>query len=249
MNGVMNSSDCMFCFNVRNKRNCIGNLELPREKYLAIKQKLTAEFAETLSKEHSLPNLLEIVGNNPDPAYEPLLPDLERVEKIEKPELSRIESAFSKTAMLLFGKGLSGIDNYSKWLRTHVLKMEIGKSIISGKPILLADYSNYLKYPRNRLVTMLERISPLTYSDIRSGVAKMLRKLRDQTSSKNAIVTPCIMRIKKSQKRIAPRSTGTKSTPCEATVLRYLVRNPHRIISTAIHAKSGKTREKLPRIR
>ena len=58
------------------------------------------------------------------------------------------------------------------------------------------------------LVAMLESTSPVRYSEIDSGVAKMLRKLRDQTSSKNAIVTPCITRVKKSHSSTAPSSTG-----------------------------------------
>ena len=46
--------------------------------------------------------------------------------------------------------------------------------------------------------------SPVRYSEISSGVAKTLMKLRDQTSSKNAMVTPCMTRVKKSQNSTAP---------------------------------------------
>src|SRR6185312_7170621 len=61
------------------------------------------------------------------------------------------------------------------------------------------------------LVQMDESTSPPTYSTIEIGVAKMFRKLRDHTSSKNAMVTPLITRLKKSHSRTAPNSTGTKS--------------------------------------
>src|SRR5659263_384790 len=73
------------------------------------------------------------------------------------------------------------------------------------------------------LVAMLERTRPPRYSPIESGDAKRLRKFRDHTSSRNAIVTPCMTRVKKSHRRTAPRSTGTKSKPAMATVLRYRV--------------------------
>ncbi|MFH1286121.1 MAG: hypothetical protein ABIH99_06085, partial [Candidatus Micrarchaeota archaeon] len=33
-------NDCMYCFNIKGKRNCIGNLELPKEKYLELKKKI-----------------------------------------------------------------------------------------------------------------------------------------------------------------------------------------------------------------
>ncbi|VVB58633.1 Uncharacterised protein [Candidatus Anstonella stagnisolia] len=186
INGVMNSSDCLFCFNVQNKRNAIGNLELSREKYLPLKEKLVSEIAHKLSSAHSLPSLAQIVGECKGHSYSPLLAELKSLEKIEKPNLSKINSVFETTSNLLFGKKLTGIDTYSKWLRAHVLKMEVGKSIISSKPMLLADYSNYLLYPRSRLVTLLEaehigknlhldekEASKLSFQNISEGISKI----------------------------------------------------------------------------
>ena len=40
--------------------------------------------------------------------------------------------------------------------------------------------------------------SPVMYSEIDSGEENRLRKLRDQTSSRNAVLTPCMMRVQKS---------------------------------------------------
>jgi hypothetical protein len=39
----------MFCFNVKNKRYAIGNVELPKEKYLEIKKKFLSWLNEELS--------------------------------------------------------------------------------------------------------------------------------------------------------------------------------------------------------
>ena len=47
-------------------------------------------------------------------------------------------------------------------------------------------------------------------SQTESGEAKRLRKLRDQTSSRKAVVMPCITRAMKSQSRTAPSIAGTK---------------------------------------
>ena len=55
-----------------------------------------------------------------------------------------------------------------------------------------------------------------------SGVAKIFRKLRDQTSSKNAVVTPCITRMKKSHSSTAPSSAGTKLKPDRADRVQVL---------------------------
>src|SRR5262245_23210148 len=100
-----------------------------------------------------------------------------------------------------------------------------------------------------RLVAMLDRTRPVTYSDIDKGVAKTFRKLCDQTSSKKAVVTPCITRVKKSQNNTAPRSTGTRSNPGVVTEFRYLVMKPQSTMSTATHAKSPNKRAGLLRSR
>src|SRR5665213_2418877 len=61
-----------------------------------------------------------------------------------------------------------------------------------------------------KLVIRLAATSPRRYSEIRSGVAKILRKLRDQTSSKNEVEIPNMARVKKSQSNTAPKSVETK---------------------------------------
>src|SRR5215471_6618743 len=88
------------------------------------------------------------------------------------------------------------------------------------------------------LVAIAASTKPVMYSDIESGLAKTFKKLRDHTSSKNAVVTPCITRIKKSHSRTAPSSAGTKLKPEEAMAFRYLVMNPHSTMSTVTHANS-----------
>jgi hypothetical protein len=97
------------------------------------------------------------------------------------------------------------------------------------------------------LVMMLDITKPARYSGIFMGDAKIFNKLRDQTSLKNAVVTPCMTRMKKSHKSTAPNRAGTKSIPEEATELRQRVMNPHRMISTDTHTESGRTRVGLPR--
>jgi hypothetical protein len=99
------------------------------------------------------------------------------------------------------------------------------------------------------LVATLESTRPARYSPIDSGLANRLRKFRDHTSSKNAIVTPCITRVKKSQSSTAPSSVGTNATADAVMVSRYRVMNPQRTMSTATQTNNGSTRDRLPRIR
>jgi len=58
---IENCHDCMFCFNVKNLKNAVGNVELPREQYLAVKKKvleqINAEIAKTNGVSLSIYNL------------------------------------------------------------------------------------------------------------------------------------------------------------------------------------------------
>ena len=49
-----NVHDSMFCFNVKNMRNAIGNVELPREKYLEVKKRVLAQLSNELSSTGSI---------------------------------------------------------------------------------------------------------------------------------------------------------------------------------------------------
>lgn len=62
---VINCNECMFSFNQRNKRHVVGNLELEREKYLALKEKLLGEMAEWLEKRKSFPSMFEVAEGKP----------------------------------------------------------------------------------------------------------------------------------------------------------------------------------------
>ena len=56
--------DCMFCFCVKNRRNCIGNLELPKDKYATLKKKLVAEAAESMKASKAAPSIIGIINGD-----------------------------------------------------------------------------------------------------------------------------------------------------------------------------------------
>ena len=100
-----------------------------------------------------------------------------------------------------------------------------------------------------RLVAMLDTSRPVTYSGTLIGLANTFRKLRDHTSSKNDVVTPCITRDMKSQNSTAPSSAGTKRYCDCVTDSRNLVINPQSTMSIATHTNNGTNRAALPRYR
>jgi len=53
---------CLFCFNLRSKRRCIGNVELPDEKFKALKAKLQEDICHTLESKKAAPSIMEIIG-------------------------------------------------------------------------------------------------------------------------------------------------------------------------------------------
>src|SRR5580692_696505 len=99
------------------------------------------------------------------------------------------------------------------------------------------------------LVATLVITSPEMYSETDRGEENRFKKLRDQTSSRKAVETPCMMRVQKSHNSTPPSSVGTKSIPPALTELRYRVMKPHSTMSMATHVTMGNRRTGLPRIK
>jgi len=153
--GLKNCTDCMFSFNVRNKRFAIGNLMLAPDKYKQVKTKLVAEMALEAKRAKRLPSLLEIVGISgkaPKIALGTKKPTAPQVQ-----DKGKIEAAFSQTMQILLGRKLAKpIDFYAQWLVGHTRGIGKFKSAMSGKDVLLAHYGNYFDLPKDRLLTLEE---------------------------------------------------------------------------------------------
>ena len=144
-------NDCIFCFNLVSKRNAIGNLELPKEKYLQLKAKLVAEMAGELESKKRLPSLIEMVTGSKtraDKAIFSKVPDFPGEKWDPKP----VDDAFCRTAEIVLGKRLPGMEPYVPWLNEHVKATYDEKSCVSGKPVIIFDFYNLTKLPAGRLV-------------------------------------------------------------------------------------------------
>jgi hypothetical protein len=154
--GLTNCSNCMFSFNSWNKKCAIGNLELPRDKYLSAKQNLLSELAEQLKRAKRAPTLLDIVKKSK--WAKPEIPlESERIDASDTKDKSKIEEAFTKTTSLLFGKPLEGgMDAYAGYLRRHTQPTEKCTSAATGKEMVLPTFSTYPLLPRDRLLDINE---------------------------------------------------------------------------------------------
>ena len=131
------SRELLFCFGLRSKSHCIGNLQLPAEKYAAIKSRLLSEMAETLKKEKRIFSLLDVVQEARKHAPTIKIP---QVGSEEKGDMKPIEEAFTSTSSLLLGRELRGIDSYAEFLKRHVKQRVTCKSPFSGKKAYLAGF-------------------------------------------------------------------------------------------------------------
>jgi len=141
--------ECFFCFNAKNLRHAIGNVQLPKERYYAAKKRLQAEMAAMLRKEKRLPSLMEIVAA----CRKPSAPNVAAIVKPAKTDKAAIEEAFAKTCAIVLGTRLAGsMDDYAGWLRRDIKKSETLKSAASGKPVIRFDYCRYGELPKDRLL-------------------------------------------------------------------------------------------------
>lgn len=155
--GLASCHDCMFCFNLRSKRNCIGNLQLTKEKYAELKQKLVGEIRETLKKEKRLPHLIDLFKAQPlDYAPMKAVYAKRPAENQPKTDKAVIEKAFTETCKLVLGVPYSGIDKYASWLSRNTHKFEEGVSCASGKRLLVSEYADFTRFPRDRLMGLEE---------------------------------------------------------------------------------------------
>ena len=156
------SHDCigcdniMFCFFQRNKRNCIGNLELPNNKYAELKNKLLKEIVEELEKLKKFSTLFSMVPDKKPPKELAL----EIPKQKEEENMEIIEKSFLSTFKTVLKKEPVGLDKYEKWLSKHTIRLEEVESPFGNKTCLPKDMIDaiFLQVPRNRVVSFIEGI-------------------------------------------------------------------------------------------
>ncbi len=136
-----NCRECMFSFGPRNKSYLIGNLEVGKEKYLAVKSKLLEEIVGSLKKEKKVFSIFEILdfAREKKPEIKIAIPP-----EPEKGNLKPIEESFTKTSSILVAKPLAGIKQYEKFLQRDVLQGMQFTSPFTGRKVLLGGYLAYI---------------------------------------------------------------------------------------------------------
>jgi hypothetical protein len=177
-------SEIMFSFFQRGKRNVIGNLQLPKDRYLTIKKKLLAEIAEELKHNKRFPSLYELTtGKTNGTATVP--PKINPPNSAPQPlNLAHIEKAFSTTFSIMLRQEPGSITQYENWLTRHCAKIVEVKTVFGNSACFPvgSEIRHFSFIPKGRLISRNEGFEieklHLRESDL-SSLSKVCDRLSD----------------------------------------------------------------------
>ncbi|MCX6770552.1 MAG: hypothetical protein NTX79_00700 [Candidatus Micrarchaeota archaeon] len=146
-----NCADVIFGYNLRGKRHVIGNIELPKDKYLSIKQKLTGEIADELEKKgraRSTSDIARMAAKDADSQG-----DIQFIPTLPAPP--GVEKAFSETMKLVLGVERKPIADYVPYLQERTLRVMKVKGKF-GTPAFNSGFSLVKEIPPSSLCTLSE---------------------------------------------------------------------------------------------
>lgn len=142
--------NCIFAFNLRSKRNVIGNLELEQGKFLSLKKKLLLEMAQELRKNKRLPSLADLafIGRKKCDVPEEKL-------AYDSPVPKKVEEAFSSTCRIVLGKEHSNVRKYGLQMQKRTLPIKKVRGAF-GSPSYKVGLPTLRDIPADRLISLEE---------------------------------------------------------------------------------------------
>jgi hypothetical protein len=155
-------TDCIFAFNLRSKRNVVGNLELPKDEYLRLKKKLVGEMADELKRKKRLFSVADIAYFGRDKKGIP-----EEKIAFDNPVPPKIEEAFSSTCRIVLGREHKGIRRFGSWLLKRAITVKKVKGAKGTPTFKVGMLPTIRDMPSDRLVTNYEgaeasRLNPIS---------------------------------------------------------------------------------------
>jgi hypothetical protein len=141
-------SEMMFSFNQRNRKCCIGNIELPRDRYLSLKGKLVEDSRHYIEKHKSFPSIF----NTPAPTREEVAKIHVPIQPKPEADMAPIEKEFEEATRLILGVPLSPLKKFKKFLMGNVEEIKKTKSPF-GNDVLYSRYFWAQNAPKERMIT------------------------------------------------------------------------------------------------
>jgi len=154
--------DIMFSFGQRNGANMIGNLALPKDKYLQLKAALLSQMRSELSAKKKLPSLADIFTSAARaPAALPAAAKACAKKFERKASRAPVQKAFDSTCGIVLGAPAGELSSRKGWLVKHNIPIRRVQSALGSGEIAAGSYENLKALPDSRYVNIDER-APLT---------------------------------------------------------------------------------------
>ena len=149
--------DIMFSFGQRNASCAIGNLALPKEKYLLLKSALFEQMRDELKAKKKLPSLADIFTQA---AREPaqISPEMKKCARKFERKASRapVQRAFDSACGIVLGAPIGDLTRFKGWLVRHNIQIRNVRSVLGSGEIQAGSYENLKALPGSRYVNFDE---------------------------------------------------------------------------------------------
>jgi hypothetical protein len=149
--------DILFSFGQRNASCAIGNLALPKERYLALKAALLEQMRTELTAKKKLPSLADIFT---DAAKEPakITPEMKICARKFERKASRapVQKAFDSTCGIVLGAPIGNLPARKAWLAKHNIPIRKVQSVLGSGEIQAGSYENLKALSDSRYVNIDE---------------------------------------------------------------------------------------------
>ncbi|MCX6777754.1 MAG: hypothetical protein NT157_02615 [Candidatus Micrarchaeota archaeon] len=144
-------TNCMFCFNLRSKNYLIGNLQLAKDRYGGIKEKLVSEMAERLRRDKRLFSIVDVLLKAKGASTKKEVV----IQEEEPPDF--IKRDFADATKVVLGAEHKLSRKTGEWLseKATAIKCVVGAS---GSPAYKVDLPLLRVLPASKLVSLSEAL-------------------------------------------------------------------------------------------
>jgi len=147
--------DLLFSFGQRNASYRIGNLQMQKDEYAALKKKLVSEVADELERKKTFPSLLSIVPNSVPKS----LPKISPLPPKDVHDLAPIRKSFASAYSIIFKRQPKhSLESYKEWLLRSGANIEKYSTAFGNTTYCPTNHCHLGVLPSKRLATVPEML-------------------------------------------------------------------------------------------